>query len=145
MTEPFTGEPLGGARLFAGDAIITWRLMDEACGRGAARLFGVPKDKSLLVTVIAAGAFAGAIHSSATRALRRGRPSVTGGAMGAMVLREGLNGIGGPAAKTPFAGPLIAFAVLGASYRPLLGGSFRTVMVEMARVRAVFGGRYGSK
>ncbi len=144
MTEPFTGEPLGGARLLTGDAIITWRLMNEAYARGAARLFGVPKDKSLLVTLIAAGAFAGAIHSSATRALSR-RPSVAGGGMGAVVLREGLNGIGGPAAKTPFAAPLIAFAVLGASYRPLLRGSFRTVMAEMARIRAVFGGRYGSK
>ena len=30
MTEPFTGEPLGGARLLTGDAIITWRLMNEA-------------------------------------------------------------------------------------------------------------------
>ena len=144
MTEPFRGEPLGGARLLTGDAMIAWRVMHEARGRGAARVFGVPKDKSLLVTLIAAGAFAGAIHGSATRAFRRGRPSAAGGAMGAVLVREALHGIGGPAAKTPFAAPLIALAVVGASYRPLLRGSFRAVTAEMARVRAVLGSRYGT-
>ena len=64
--------------------------------------------------------------------------------MGAVLVREALHGIGGPAAKTPFAAPLIAFAVLGASYRPLLRGSFRAVTAEMARVRAVLGSRYGT-
>jgi len=143
MTEPFTGDLPGGARLLSGDAIIAFRLMDEARRRGAARLFGVPKDKSLLVTLIAIGAFGGAIHGSATRALRRGRPSAAGGAMGAAVLREALQSMGGPAAKAPLAAPLIAFAVLGTSLRPLLGESLRALKAETSRVRAVLGSRYG--
>ena len=42
------------------------------------------------------------------------------------------------------AAPLIAFAVLGTAVGPLLGGSFRAVKAETARVRAVLGSRYGA-
>jgi hypothetical protein len=145
MPEPFTANLPGGARLVSGDAIIAFRLLDEARGRGAARLFGVPKDKSLLVTVIAIGTLTGAVHGSATRALRRARPSVARGALGAAVLRETLQAIaGGRSTTTPVAAPLIAFAVLATSFRPLLGGSFRAAKAETARARAAFGSRYGS-
>jgi hypothetical protein len=144
MTEPLTANLPGGARLLSGDAIIAFRVLDEARCRGAARLFGVPKDESLLVAMIAIGAFTWAVHGCATRALTRARPSVAGGAFGAAMLRETLQGVaGGPSTKAPFVAPLIAFAVLATSFRPLLGGSFRGAKAQSARVRAVLGSRYG--
>jgi hypothetical protein len=59
----------GGAKLLFTDARVAFLLLDEARYRALARLFGVPRDKSFLVTTIALGTLAQALHDKAAGVL----------------------------------------------------------------------------
>jgi len=75
-------------------------LMTEARHRAAARLFGASRDDSFLLTVIAFGALAGAM--STTAATVRSSPSVGDMVMGAAVVKSTVHGIaGGLTGDTP--------------------------------------------
>jgi hypothetical protein len=136
---PTQSAPLGLERvsetsLFLGDAIIAIRVLNEACQRAVTRVFGVPRDSSSLVTLIAIGAFARALHriAAAPRAQARkvrSSPTAVGDAMlGTGALKETLDSVAGhPSRDTSSAAALIVFAVLAHSFLPAVEGSLRAV------------------
>ena len=120
-------------------------MVNDARYRTIERLFGVPREQSNLVTLIALAVLAEAAHDKAERVLRGpGGPTRTETALGAGVLRESLKGLAGPASSdTPLFGTLVAIAVLGGLSRPALGRSVRGIRVFSDRTRLSFNHRYG--
>jgi hypothetical protein len=144
----------GFARLFFGDVGIVLLLLNNARHRVVARVYGVSREDSNLVTVVAIGSAAVAVHGTVSRARRiRLLPSVSDGAIGAAVLRETALGIAGEPSRTvPFFGALVTFALVGRSLRPLLRGVVRTtegsvlrVVTAPHRLRAFARDRYGGQ
>ena len=152
---PLHREHVSPERLLVGDAIIAFRLLNEVRHRVVGAVFGVPKEGSNLVTLIAIGAFARAVHRIAaapsTQARKmRSSPTAVGDTMiGAVALKEALDGVAGPPSRdAPFAAALIAFAVLTHAFRPAFAdslravrGSFRAVIAEALKLRAEFTAR----
>ena len=142
---------VGFARLFFGDAAIVFLLLNDVRHRIVARVFGTSRDDSNLVTVLALGSAAVAVHGTAARlrTIRR-HPSGADSVIGAAVLREAALGIAGaPTRAVPAAGALVAFALAGRSSRPVLRGALRTtrgsvlgVVTAPRRLRAFARGRY---
>jgi hypothetical protein len=129
---------LGAASSLFGDAIIAFLLFNEVRHRFVAWLFGVSREDSNRVTVIAVGSLAEGLSSSAARVLSvPALPSVAAAAIGAAALKETANSVAGDWSRTtPHFGTLIAFAVLGTSFGPLLSGSFRGVRRSFRGVTA---------
>ena len=121
-----------------GDAIIAFLLLTEVRHRIVARVFGVSREDSNPLTVIAIGLLADGIHDKAAPMLRvPALPSVAATALGAGALKETVHGIAGERSRTaPYFGALIALAVLERSFRPLLRDSFRGVRGSFRGVRA---------
>jgi hypothetical protein len=138
-------QEVDGAGLLFSDVRLALLLLDEARYRVVARLFGVPREKSYLVTVIALGLAAQAARDRATRMFKvPGGPSVGDSMIGAAVLRESVYGIAGALpSEAPFLGTLVAVAVLGRTFRPALKQSVHRVRASSHWVRAEFDGRYG--
>jgi hypothetical protein len=145
---------VGFARLFFGDAAIVLLLLNRGRHRIVARVFGASREDSNLVTVVAVGSAAVAVHGAAARVRRiRVRPSLSDSAIGAGLLRETALGIAGEPSRTvPFFGGLIALALVGTSARPVVRGvihstrgSARGVITAPLRLRAYARGRYGSQ
>jgi hypothetical protein len=157
-TSPSSLKHVSPERLFAGDAIIVFRILSEARHRAVARVFGVGKEHSTLVTLIAISAFARALHRIATTPRTqvrkvRSSPTAVGDAMiGTAAFRETVDSIAGhPSRDTSSAAALIAFAVLAHLFRPAVAGllravreSFRAVIAEGRRLRAEFTTRAAS-
>ena len=136
-----TLEEVGARRLLGTDVRVALLLMTEARHRAAARLFGASRDDSFLLTVIAFGALAGAM--STTAATVRSSPSVGDMVMGAAVVKSTVHGIaGGLTGDTPYAGTLIVSALLWHHFRPAVSGSVRDVEAFSHRTRAMLGSRY---
>jgi hypothetical protein len=142
---------VGFARLFFGDAAIVFMLLNDVRHRTVARVFGVSRDDSNLVTVLAIGSAAVAVHGTATRVrAMRPHPSGSDSMIGTAVMREAALGIAGaPSRAVPAAGALLALALVGKSSRPVLQGVFRTtrrsvldVVTAPQRLRAFARGRY---
>jgi hypothetical protein len=139
---------VGGARLLFGDGILLFLLLNEARHRIVAWVFGVAREDSNLVTTLAIGAVAEVLGDAAPPIRRPARPSVADTAIGAAALKETAHRIAGDSSRdTPFFGALIAFALLGRSFRPLVRGSFRGVrgsfrgvIAGSRRVRALLEG-----
>jgi hypothetical protein len=114
-------------------------------------VFGVSRADSNLVTALAIGSAAVAVHSTAARvrSIRR-YPSGANSVMGAAVLREAALGIAGePSRAVPAAGALMALVLVGTSSRPMLRGALRTtrgsvlgVITAPQKLRAFARGRY---
>jgi hypothetical protein len=141
----------GFARLFFGDAAIVFMLLNDVRHRTVARVFGVSRDDSNLVTVLAIGSAAVAVHGTAARVRAMPRhPSGSDSMIGAALMREGALGIAGaPSRAVPAAGALLALALVGKSSRPMLHRVFRTtrrsvrdVVTAPQRLRAFARGRY---
>lgn len=133
----------GGARLLVSDVRVAFLLLDEARCAIVARLFGVARDDSLLVSIVALGALAQVAHDKATGALQTG-PSVGDSMIGVSVLREITHRLGGGLYRdTPIFGSLIAIAFLGASVRAAQRMSSRGVKAGAHRARVGFDHRYG--
>ena len=142
---------VGFARLFFGDAAIVFLLLNDVRHRTVTRVFGVSRDDSNLVTVLAIGSAAVAVQGTAARVRAiRPYPSGSDSLIGAALLREAALGIAGaPARAVPAAGALLALALVGKSSRPILQGAFRTtrrsvldVVAAPKRLRAFARGRY---
>jgi hypothetical protein len=146
---PSGNKSLGAGRRLFGDTRLVFLLLNEVRHRIVARLFGVSRKDSNLVTIFAIGSLAGVLRAGATR-LRgiRLRPSVAETAIGAAVLKETVHGIAGDRSRgTPLFAALIAFVVLEKSFGPALRGtfrgvrgSFRAVMASLRRVRVLLEG-----
>jgi hypothetical protein len=142
---------VGFARLFFGDAAIVFMLLNDVRHRTVTRVFGVSRDDSNLVTVLAIGSAAVAVHGTAARVrAMRPHPSRSDGLIGASVLREVALGIAGePSRAVPAAGALIGLALVGKSSRPMVRRTLRTtresvrsVVTAPLRLRAFARGRY---
>ena len=157
-TPPSSLKHVSPERLLVGDAIILFRILSEARHRAVARVFGVGKEHSTLVTLIAIGAFAralGRIAAAPRTQVRKVRssPTAVGDAMiGTAAFRETVDSIAGhPSRDTSSAAALIAFAVLAHSFRPAVADllhavreSFRAVVAEGRRLRVEFTARAAS-
>jgi hypothetical protein len=134
-------EDVGGARLLVSDARVALLLLDEARYRVVRRLFGVSRDQSWLVTLIALALIAEAANAKWDEMVRGpGGPTRADVALGAAVVRELLAGIAGPSSRdTPLVGTLVSIAVLGALVRPAVHG----IRASSHRVRHSFNHRYG--
>jgi len=87
---------VGFARLFFGDAAIVFLLLNDARHCVVARTFGTSRSDSNLVTVVALGSAAVAVHGTAARLRSIPRyPSGAESALGAVLLREAALGIAG--------------------------------------------------
>jgi len=140
---PLPFERVSEERRFLGDAIIAIRVLNEARHRTVAAVFGVPRDGSNLVTLIAIGAFARALHRIAaaprTQARKvRSSPTLVGDTMiGTAALKETLDSVAGhPSRDTSSAAALIVFAVLAHSFRPAVERSLRAVRESFRAIKA---------
>jgi len=138
-------EDVGGARLFVSDARVALMLLDEARYRAVRRLFGVSRDQSWLVTLIALVLIAEAANAKWDQMVRGpGGPTKADVALGAAALRELLTAISGPSSRdTPLVGTLVSIAVLGALVRPGLRRTVHGIRASSHRVRHSFNHRYG--
>ena len=130
------------ARMLFVDVGVRSLLMGEARRRAVTRVFGVaPEDQSLLVTLILLGAAGTVARGLAPRQLPR--PSRTQAAVGGTLANTALRGIAGaPSATVPFAGGLIAFALLSHSLRPAVAGAIHEVRAFAHGLGSAFGVRY---
>ena len=120
------------------DGIILFLLLNEVRRRIVMRVYGVSRENSDWVTVIAIGSLAGGLHARATRVVRvPALPSVAAMAVGAGALKETAHGLAGDWSRTtPNFEALLAVAVLERSFGPLLRRSFRGLRRSSGRVRA---------
>jgi hypothetical protein len=130
------------AGLFTTDVGLAVVLLREARHRAAARLFGVAPDQSFLITAIAIGSVAGALHKRIASVLRL-RPSPLADTLtGAAVVNVAAHGIAGPRARgTRHLATLMVLAVVAGSVAP----SIRRVRAQTHRFRAAMSRRYGAR
>lgn len=133
------------ARLLVTDVRVALLLLKEARHRAIERLFGVPRDQSWIVALIALGLIGQAAHRNADRLLRgSGGPSGAEVMLGVGALRALVTGISGPQSRdTELSMTLVSIAVVGALLRPALSRSARTIRASSRRVRLAFDHRYG--
>ena len=131
----------GGARLLISDLTIAYLLLNEARGRVVQRMFGVPKDNSALVTVVALAVLTEAIHENVRKAAKSpAAPSQGDSLLGFAIVNEVVRGIAGAGSgDSQFFGPLVTFALVSASVSPAVRASLR----GLKSARADFDHRYG--
>ena len=148
---PRRRERLSGVRLFAGDSVVAFRLLNEARHRIVSRVSGMSREDSNLMTLFVFAALVRGVNRAAAapgKQVRKARssPTAVGDTMiGAGVTSETVNSIAGhPARDTPFAAALIAFALaLHAFRQPIrrllhaVRQQLRHVVGAAHRVRAV--------
>ncbi len=135
----------GGAKLLLTDGRVVFLLLGEARRRTMARIFGVPEDKTGLVTVIAAGVLARALHDRVAGAVTvPGVPGLGSAVFVGTAAKDAAHLIAGDWSRdTPLFGTLVAVVVLGTTLRPVLRVSFRDVKASADRARIAFDHRYG--
>lgn len=138
-------EDVGGARLLISDVRVALLLLDDARYRAVRRLFGVPRDQSWAVTLIALAVLAQAAHEKSDQMGRGpGGPTRADVALGAAVVRELLAAIPGPQAReTPFVATLVTIALVGALARPGPSRAAHEIRSSSHRARQSFNHRYG--
>jgi hypothetical protein len=113
-------------RMLLGDAIIAFLLFNEARRRIVVWVYGVPREDSEVMTVIAIGSLAEGLQSRARVIAAWVVPSFAATVMGAGALKEAANSIGGNQSRTvPAFGALITFAVVAKAFHPWLRASVR--------------------
>lgn len=134
-----------GARQLASDARIAFLLLREARGRTCERLFGVSRDDSALVTLIALATLAGAAHSKLHDVIAApGVPTSSDTFIGAGVLKEAIHLMAGDwSRETPIIPVVIVAAVVGHHLRPWARVSVHDIRAAAHVVRRDFDRRYG--
>lgn len=132
-----------GAGLLIRDTRTVLLLLNEARTRAIVRMFGVPREDSWLVTIIAIGALLQATDTARLKVTPPG-PSTGDTVIAAGLLRAAAHGVAGDwARQTPGFNTLIAIAVIGATCRPLVRMSARDARAAVHRIRLDFDHRYG--
>src|SRR4051812_32326876 len=128
----------GPGRLIFGDATIVFLPLNEVRHRVMARLFGVSRKDSNIVTGVAVAVTAAGAQSAAGRLHRMAkRPSGADTAIGAVVLKETAHGIAGDWSRgTPLFATLIVFVVLERSFGPAVRGALHTAGASLHNIRA---------
>lgn len=140
-----TLDDAAGARLLVSDVRVALLLLDEARYRVLNRLFGVSRDQSWVVTLIALVALAQAAHEKSDQMLRGpGGPTRADVVLGGAALRELLAWIPGPSSReTPLVATLVTIAVAGALVRPALSRTAHGIRTSSHRARLSLNRRYG--
>jgi hypothetical protein len=138
-------ELFGGARLLAGDVRVVYLLLNEARARAITRLFGISGPNSALVTLIALGLAAETAHRKVSRVLSApGAPELGGVTLGTSALTESARWIAGPGiGEFPLFGPLVLFAVVAHTTRPVLRSAIHGARTSAHRAHASLDHRYG--
>jgi len=134
-------------RNLGGDLRLALALADEIRGRIAVRAFGVPREQSWLVTLIALGVLAGAAHDSGER-LQARRPHPTSGdaLLGAFTGDELLHELAGPAAREMGGlAALIALALVASRGGPAVTRSVRGMRASQKRMRTAVHDHYNKR
>ncbi len=136
---------VAGARLLVSDVRVALLLVDEARHRVVKRLFGVSRDQSWPVTLIAVALVAHAAHEKSDQMLRGpGGPTRSDVVLGAAGLRELITWLSGQSSRdTPLVGTLVMVALLGALVRPGVSRAAHGIRTSSHRARLSFKHRYG--
>ena len=142
---PITLQKAGDARLLLTDLGVLLLLLDERRHRIIARLFGVSRDQSWLVTLLALVLLAEATQEKSDRMMKGpGGPTRADTILGAATLRELLAGIPGPQTReTPLVATLVTIALVGALVRRGLSRATHEIRSSSHRARRSFNHRYG--
>jgi hypothetical protein len=136
-------EDLSSARLFVGDAVVAFRLLNEARHRILSRVFGLTREHSNLISLFVIGAFvrglerAAAAPGTQVRKVRSGPTAVGDTMIGVSAARETTNSIAGhPPRDTPFAAELIALAMTLYAFRAAIRRLLHAVRPLFRRLAA---------
>jgi hypothetical protein len=138
-------ERVAGAKLLVNDVSVAALVLDDFRARAVERVFGVPRHRQFLVTLIAAGVAERAMRNSAQQvgAKMKG-PSRTDALIGFALLRESVYEIAGATPEQlPVGSGLIALAVIGGYATPVVRKAAHNVRTSVHKARAAFGHRYG--
>jgi len=136
-------ERLTGVRLFVGDSVIAFRLLNEARHRIMSRTFGMPREHSNLITLFVLAAFVRGLKRAAAapgNQVRKARSSPTAAGdtiIAAAMAKETVNSIAGPPARdTPAAAALIALALTVHAFRAPIRRLLHAVRQSLRHVAA---------
>jgi hypothetical protein len=143
--QPIALEQVAGARLLFSDVRTALLLVDEARYRAVNRLFGVSRDQSWPVTLVALALIAHAAHEKSDQLLKGpGGPTRADVTLGAAAARELVGRIAGPSSQeTPFVAALLMIAMMGALVRPGLRRTIHGIRTSTHHARQSFNHRYG--
>ena len=143
QSAPHRPEHMSSARLFVGDLMIAFQLLNEVRHRVVARWFGVPREHSNFVTLFVIAAIGGALRRTAAaprtqvRKVRSSTTAVGDTMIAVSAAKETLHSVAGhPSRDTSSAAALIAFAVVVHSFRPVVGRSLRAVRQALRELTA---------
>ncbi len=123
-------------RVFVADVRLTAAALNELRQMALRRVFGVSRQQADALTFVLALTAADATLRTARRVRYAPRPSGGDAAMGGFLLREAALGIAGPGAREfPFAGALLAGAMLGGIALPELRRAAHGLREAERRVR----------
>jgi len=136
---------IAGAKLLVSDVRVALLLVDEARQRVVERLFGVSREQSWQVTLIALVLLASTAHDKSDQLLKGlGGPTRSDVVLGAAGLRELLTWISGQSSRdTPLVGTLVMVAIVGALVRPGVSRAAHGIRTSSHRARLSFKHRYG--
>jgi hypothetical protein len=136
---------VAGARLLVSDVRVALLLVDEARHRAVERVFGVSREQSWQVTLIALALVAHATHEKSDQLLKGpGGPTRSDVVLGAAGLRELLTWISGQSSRdTPLVGSLVMVALVGTLVRPGVSRAAHGIRTSSHRARLSFKHRYG--
>jgi hypothetical protein len=117
-------------------------LVREARRRTITRVFGIPaEEQSVLVTVLLLGAVGTALRGMVPGHMPH--PHGADAAIGGAIVNTALRGVAGvPSGTVPFAGALIALAMVAHAVRPATAASMREVHRLPHELEAVLGIRH---
>ena len=117
---------LGTANALVADAMVVFLLLNEARRRFVMWVYGVPREDTGVMTVVAIGSMAEVLKTEARVIAAAAVPSFAATLMGGAVLKETAHGIAGNWSRTaPAFGWLITFAVVARWFGPGLRASYR--------------------
>jgi hypothetical protein len=135
----------GTGGLFLADSRLALAVLNSARYWALNRLFGVSRQQANVVTFVVSVLAAEAAYESGRRMIRVPHVSGADAAVGLLALREGALSLAGPRARqTPYAGALLAFAVLGGVAVPRLRRRAQALRAAEKRVRSQRIGRYAA-
>jgi hypothetical protein len=136
-----------GPRLLLDDLIIALRVADDMRERAVERVFGVSRDGSFIITMIALGAVVDGVHGATVKVKTKAKsspPSAGDTFIGATVVKETVRSITGIDSRDRrFVGTLILTAVVAKSCRPVVAGAVRHAKTRSRRVITTLRRQYG--
>jgi hypothetical protein len=136
---------VAGARLLVSDVRVALLPVDEARHRVVERLFGISREQSWQVTLIALVLLASAAHDKSDQVLKGpDGPTRSDVVLGAAGLRELPTWISGQSSRdTPLVGSLVMVVLVGALVRPGVSRAAHGIRTSSHRARLSLNHRYG--